>query len=145
MIEVTALDPRPTPQTQPIQALSFSALLRQPDDVPAEEKAAFVQATMRTLELVHIKDFEIGFKTAGGLSAEQTKRLSIGVELAANPSVLFLDEPYVGLDSVPETRAQNAVLTRENALRSDWQPPLFITCVSTDAAPPGSTRALPSS
>jgi energy-coupling factor transporter ATP-binding protein EcfA2 len=37
--------------------------------------------------------------SAGGMSFEQRKRVSIGVELAANPSILFLDEPTTGLDS----------------------------------------------
>lgn len=32
------------------------------------------------------------------LTAEQVKRLSIGLELVANPAVLFLDEPTCGLD-----------------------------------------------
>lgn len=40
----------------------------------------------------------ISFAT-GGMSFEQKKRVSIGVELAANPAVLFLDEPTTGLDS----------------------------------------------
>lgn len=33
------------------------------------------------------------------MSFEQRKRVSIGTELAANPSILFLDEPTTGLDS----------------------------------------------
>lgn len=33
------------------------------------------------------------------MSFEQRKRISIGIELAANPSILFLDEPTTGLDS----------------------------------------------
>lgn len=33
------------------------------------------------------------------MSFEQKKRVSIGIELAANPAVLFLDEPTTGLDS----------------------------------------------
>lgn len=34
--------------------------------------------------------------TGGGLSTEQLKRLTIAVELVANPSVVFLDEPTSG-------------------------------------------------
>ena len=33
------------------------------------------------------------------MSFEQRKRVSIAVELAANPSIMFLDEPTTGLDS----------------------------------------------
>lgn len=33
------------------------------------------------------------------MSFEQRKRVSIGIELAANPTILFLDEPTTGLDS----------------------------------------------
>jgi hypothetical protein len=33
---------------------------------------------------------------ASGLSAEQRKRLTIGVELVTNPSVIFMDEPSSG-------------------------------------------------
>lgn len=33
------------------------------------------------------------------MTFEQRKRISIGIELAANPSIIFLDEPTTGLDS----------------------------------------------
>jgi ABC-type multidrug transport system ATPase subunit len=52
-----------------------------------------------TLELGPIADVIIGSPEEGGMSFEQKKRVSIGVELAANPSLLFLDEPTTGLDS----------------------------------------------
>jgi ABC-type multidrug transport system ATPase subunit len=51
------------------------------------------------LELVPLSDTLVGTEANGGMSFEQKKRVSIGVELAANPAILFLDEPTTGLDS----------------------------------------------
>ncbi|ETV87104.1 hypothetical protein H257_02102 [Aphanomyces astaci] len=76
------------------EALTFSALLRQPRDVSETSKLAFVEDCLAMLELTHLGDSIIR-----GSSVEQMKRLTIGVELAAAPSVLFLDEPTSGLDA----------------------------------------------
>eukprot|EP00981_Chlorochromonas_danica_P008106 scaffold2008_cov295-Ochromonas_danica.AAC.1 len=51
------------------------------------------------MDLEPIQNDLIGLSGAGGMSFEQRKRVSIGTELAANPSILFLDEPTTGLDS----------------------------------------------
>lgn len=51
------------------------------------------------MDLITLQDTLIGVMGEGGMSFEQRKRVSIAVELAANPSVLFLDEPTTGLDS----------------------------------------------
>lgn len=81
------------------EALRFSADLRQPMETPREEKYAYVEEIISLLEMEYIADAIIGFPEAG-LTVEQRKRVTIGVELAAKPQLLlFLDEPTSGLDS----------------------------------------------
>ncbi|POM74141.1 Pleiotropic drug resistance protein ABC Superfamily [Phytophthora palmivora] len=76
------------------EALTFSAFLRQDADVPDSQKYDSVNECIDLLDLHPIADHIIR-----GSSTEQMKRLTIGVELAAQPSVLFLDEPTSGLDA----------------------------------------------
>lgn len=81
------------------EALRFSAYLRQPYNVSQEEKDGYVEELILLLEMEDFSNALIG-TTQHGLSIEERKRLSIGVELAAKPEVLlFLDEPTSGLDS----------------------------------------------
>ncbi|KIV86700.1 hypothetical protein PV11_02298 [Exophiala sideris] len=81
------------------EALRFSADLRQPFDVPREHKYAYVEEILCLLELENLADAIIG-SPESGLSVEERKRVTIGVELAAKPQLLlFLDEPTSGLDS----------------------------------------------
>ncbi|KAK8029717.1 bmr1-like protein [Apiospora rasikravindrae] len=81
------------------EALRFSADLRQPIETPQEEKYAYVEEIIALLEMEHIADAIIGTPEFG-LTVEQAKRVTIGVELAAKPQLLlFLDEPTSGLDS----------------------------------------------
>ncbi|KAJ5160816.1 uncharacterized protein N7482_007820, partial [Penicillium canariense] len=80
------------------EALEFSALLRQSRDTPKEEKLKYVDAIIDLLELHDLADTLIG-SVGNGLSVEQRKRVTIGVELVSKPSILiFLDEPTSGLD-----------------------------------------------
>ena len=77
------------------EALEFSALLRQDRHIPRQEKLDYVTTIIELLELNEIEDAVIM-----SLGVEQRKRLTIGVELAAKPSLLlFLDEPTSGLDA----------------------------------------------
>ncbi|KAI5467658.1 ABC-2 type transporter-domain-containing protein [Mariannaea sp. PMI_226] len=83
-------------QTQTVrEAIEFSALLRQDASISRAEKIAYVDKIIDLLELEELQDAIIM-----SLGVEQRKRLTIGVELAAKPSLLlFLDEPTSGLDS----------------------------------------------
>jgi ATP-binding cassette, subfamily G (WHITE), member 2, SNQ2 len=81
------------------EALRFSAKLRQPREVPLHEKYAYCETILQLLEMEDIAGATIG-KIGAGLNQEQRKRLTIGVELASKPELLFfLDEPTSGLDS----------------------------------------------
>ncbi|KAI0173090.1 ABC-2 type transporter-domain-containing protein [Hypoxylon sp. FL1284] len=81
------------------EALNFSALLRQPADVPRAEKLAYVDEVIKLLDMEEYADAVVGV-LGEGLNVEQRKRLTIGVELAAKPPLLlFVDEPTSGLDS----------------------------------------------
>ena len=81
------------------EALRFSADLRQPLEVLQKEKYNYVEEVISLLELEDLADAIIGDPTSG-LTVEERKRVTIGVELAAKPELLlFLDEPTSGLDS----------------------------------------------
>ncbi|KAK1936672.1 Pleiotropic drug resistance protein 3 [Phytophthora citrophthora] len=76
------------------EAFTFSAFLRQDSSVSERAKLASVEECLDLLDMRAIAD-----QIIRGRSQEQMKRLTIGVELAAQPSVLFLDEPTSGLDA----------------------------------------------
>ena len=62
-------------------------------------KKAKVLEIIDTLKLENCKNTLIGGHFRKGVSGGEKKRVSIGVELITNPSILFLDEPTSGLDS----------------------------------------------
>ncbi|MBA0807578.1 hypothetical protein Gohar_023374, partial [Gossypium harknessii] len=88
-----------SPQVTVRESLIYSAFLRLPEDVNKEEKMIFVDEVMELVELDNLKDAIVGLPGVTGLSTEQRKRLTIAVELVANPSIIFMDEPTSGLDA----------------------------------------------
>ncbi|KAM0951253.1 putative ABC-type xenobiotic transporter [Dioscorea sansibarensis] len=81
------------------ESLIYSAWLRLPQEIDSQTRSKFMHEVLETIELDSIKDTLVGVPGVNGLSTEQRKRLTIAVELVANPSILFMDEPTSGLDA----------------------------------------------
>lgn len=83
-----------------LEALNFAAECRLPSYITAEQRKEIVSGVLDLLNLRSIAGAYIGYGgQMGGINAEERKRLSMGVELVAQPAILFLDEPTSGLDS----------------------------------------------
>ncbi|KAI8573493.1 hypothetical protein RHMOL_Rhmol01G0282000 [Rhododendron molle] len=81
------------------ESLLYSAWLRLAKDVNTETRKMFVEQVMDLVELNPLRNALVGLPGVDGLSTEQRKRLTIAVELVANPSIIFMDEPTSGLDA----------------------------------------------
>ncbi|KAL5564644.1 hypothetical protein UlMin_027808 [Ulmus minor] len=88
-----------SPQITVEESVVYSAWLRLSSQIDLKTKAEFVKEVIETIELDEIKDCLVGMAGVSGLSTEQRKRLTIAVELVANPSIIFMDEPTSGLDA----------------------------------------------
>ena len=74
-------------------ALNYAAQLRLPPDTTLPERQRRIKAVLAQVEMGGHEETSIG-----RLSGGQRKRVSIAVELLAEPHLFFLDEPTSGLD-----------------------------------------------
>jgi len=86
------------------EVLEHAAAVRLPGSWSRSERKRQVDAVISTLGLKRCEHLIIGSESQGGsnsqsISGGQRKRVSIGIELVANPSVLILDECTTGLDA----------------------------------------------
>ncbi|CAI0473628.1 unnamed protein product [Linum tenue] len=88
-----------SPQVTVYESLVYSAWLRLPKEVDQKTRMLFVEEVMDLVELNPIRNSLVGLPGVTGLTTEQRKRLTIAVELVANPSIIFMDEPTSGLDA----------------------------------------------
>ncbi|KAE8717807.1 ABC transporter G family member 37 [Hibiscus syriacus] len=90
----------------------------------------FINEVLETIELEEIKDSIVGIAGVNGLSTEQRKRLTIAVELVANPSIMFMDEPTSGLDAkaaaIVMRAVKNVVETGRTVVCTIHQPSIHI-------------------
>lgn len=80
----------------------------------------------RVLDLLSLRSIAgayIGYGGAyGGINDNERKRLSMAVELVAEPSILFLDEPTSGLGTYTYLRGCDK--ERENSAHTDSRRPI---------------------
>ncbi|CAH1438131.1 unnamed protein product [Lactuca virosa] len=88
-----------SPHVTVYESLVYSAWLRLAPDITTETRQMFVEEIMDLVELNPLRNVIVGLPGVDGLSTEQRKRLTIAVELVANPSIIFMDEPTSGLDA----------------------------------------------
>ncbi|KAK8581272.1 hypothetical protein V6N12_071502 [Hibiscus sabdariffa] len=88
-----------SPHLTVYESLLYSAWLRLDPEVNSETRKMFVKEVMELVELTPLRQALVGLPGVSGLSLEQRKRLTIAVELVANPSIVFMDEPTSGLDA----------------------------------------------
>ncbi|KAI1122767.1 P-loop containing nucleoside triphosphate hydrolase protein [Nemania abortiva] len=81
------------------ETLRYAADLRLPPPTTDSQRAQIVEEVILELGLKECADTRIGNSQHRGCSGGEKRRTSIGVQLLANPSVLFLDEPTTGLDA----------------------------------------------
>jgi ABC-type multidrug transport system ATPase subunit/ABC-type multidrug transport system permease subunit len=106
------------PQASVEEALEFSAMLRLPTTVDAPTRKRFVNEILELVELDIIRNAFVGVPGVSGLSVEQRKRLTLAVELVANPSIVFLDEPTSGLDARAASVVVSAIRNTVNSGRT---------------------------
>ncbi|CAL4975335.1 unnamed protein product [Urochloa decumbens] len=107
-----------SPQLTVYDSLLFSAWLRLPKDVDSDTRKIFIEEVMELVELKQLRDALVGLPGVNGLSTEQRKRLTIAVELVANPSIIFMDEPTSGLDARAAAIVMRAVRNTVNTGRT---------------------------
>ncbi|KAI9850392.1 MAG: hypothetical protein M1838_005725 [Thelocarpon superellum] len=81
------------------ETLRYAADLRLPPPTTAAERHRAVEEVILELGLKECANTRMGNHAHKGCSGGEKRRTSIGVQLLANPSVLFLDEPTTGLDA----------------------------------------------
>jgi ABC-type multidrug transport system ATPase subunit/ABC-type multidrug transport system permease subunit len=81
------------------ETLQYSADLRLPAGTSAADRARVVDEVILELGLKECASTRIGNSQHRGCSGGEKRRVSIGVQMLSNPSVLFLDEPTTGLDA----------------------------------------------
>ncbi|XP_020585995.1 pleiotropic drug resistance protein 2-like isoform X2 [Phalaenopsis equestris] len=119
-----------SPHVTVYESLTYSAWLRLSPEIDLETRKMFVEEITNLVELNLLRNALVGLPGVDGLSTEQRKRLTIAVELVANPSIIFMDEPTSGLDAraaaIVMRTVRNTVNTGRTVVCTIHQPSIDI-------------------
>ena len=114
------------PNLTVLETLTFAGLLRLPRSLSKQQKIEIVKRVMIELGLKECAHRKVGNQSSDAQSGQSSssslvisggerRRVSIGVQLLTDPSVLFLDEPTSGLDSFTANRLIKTLLSMAHA------------------------------
>uniref|UniRef100_A0A7N0RH17 ABC transporter domain-containing protein n=1 Tax=Kalanchoe fedtschenkoi TaxID=63787 RepID=A0A7N0RH17_KALFE len=122
-----------SPQVTVYESLLYSAWLRLPADVDTKTRKMFIEEVMELVELDSLRNALVGLPGVNGLSTEQRKRLTIAVELVANPSIIFMDEPTSGLDARAAAIVMRTGIDGVSKIKDGYNPATWMLEVSSSA------------
>jgi len=89
--------------------LEFAAHVRLKKDVPRQPQ---IQNVLETMALEKVASYAVGREANDeGIAKHIRKRLTIGLELLSQPSILLLDEPTTGLDNLSSEMVMQSIRT----------------------------------
>lgn len=91
------------------EQIHFAAHLRGEPGTTRKRASRILEDVLQVMQIDHIRNSIVGGVAKRGISGGQRKRVNIGLELAANPTVLFLDEPTSGLDATSSLTIINSL------------------------------------
>ncbi|CAE7242707.1 ABCG25, partial [Symbiodinium sp. CCMP2456] len=78
-------------------------------EMTTHHRKLIYEDVLNVMQLSNIQNSIVGGLEQRGISGGQRKRVSIGLELAADPTMLFLDEPTSGLDAASSLSIVNSL------------------------------------
>jgi osmoprotectant transport system ATP-binding protein len=88
------------------------------------DKARIEKRTSELLELVGLPPEQYQKRYPGQLSGGQQQRVGLARALAADPSIMLMDEPFAAIDNITRTRLQDELLRIQQTVRKTI---LFVT------------------
>jgi ABC-type multidrug transport system ATPase subunit len=79
------------PNLSVYETLNFAARLRLPSSISKKELEERVESTLSVLGLKDVRNSRIGGESVRGISGGERRRVSVGVQMLSNPSILILD------------------------------------------------------